>query len=345
MLDWMLRMMIENGFRGYILPMPNIQPAVLDSFGSVMYEGSILSSLSKINVSNIYTRELKFLMTIQLTESTTKEDISGSYAAGVRHIKVYPRDVTTNSELGISDYEKIYPMLEWAESLGMFVHFHCEHPSYDVEGKDKENVFFDKILWKIVNKFPKLKIVVEHISTIMAVQFVEFWNKNGRNIAATIATPYLILTQDDVIGYSKESGCKGNMHHLCKPSLKWRADRQAIREAAVSGKPYFFLGTDTAPHLSKSKYNLGCACGNFSTTVTSSIIVSMFEEFGLLDPEKIGYFASHAGADHFGLPRLKGTVTLEKWDWTVPEMYEVPGTEDYVVPMCAGWTMPWSIVF
>ena len=266
--------------------------------------------------------------------------IFAAYTAGIRVAKVYPRNVTTNSGYGVINYEK----------YGMVVCFHPEHPSEEIEGMKKESLF-RHILRDVRRSFSSLKIVVEHVST----EYMAQWVKNGLRdfVGATLTPQHLFLTIDDVIGYSTRSGYKGEVHHMCKPTLKLEADREFLQKIVLTGDSQFFYGGDDAPHFRSNKEAARCNCGVFNTTVALPLLIDFFhknKKINLLDN-----FLSGFGADSYDFPRNKEMITFERKSWTVPSEYPVPRTfqgisgqsipsADSVVPMLAGEVLNWQIV-
>jgi dihydroorotase len=337
LLSFMVKHLIESGFRGRVLAMPNLAEAVLNADSASRYKQVI--DLAHLSYNFDDPEGFEQVMTIQITEATTPEIIEQASRCGVRVAKVYPRDVTTNSANGVVNYEKIYPVLTQAEVCGMVVCFHPEHPSHDAQGLSKEGKFID-ILRKIEERFKRLKMVIEHISSSQMAYWV---SAAPPNVAATITPQHLLLTIDDVIGYSERSGYKGCVHNMCKPTLKFREDMNLLQMCAVSGESRFFYGGDDAAHLRINKEAARCACGVFNTTVALPVLAQIFEERKALD--KLANFTSGFGADFYGFPRNTETITLEKSSWQVPSEYPVQDTfNESVVPMLAGETLNWKLV-
>jgi dihydroorotase len=289
------------------------------------------------------------VITIQITEETTPEIIFAAHEIGIKAAKVYPRDVTTNSHHGVSNYKKIHPALKAATKCGMVVCFHAEHPSEHIQGMEKEQSFIG-ILEEILGENSRLKMVVEHVSSGTMV----FWVKHvarGYRVAATVAPQYLLLSIDDVVGYTSRAKFKGEVHHLCKPVLKLWEDRMAIQDAVLDGHPAFFYGGDDAPHFKVNKEAALASCGIFVTRTALPSILEFFfqnEQTGLIDN-----FFSGFGARHYGVPKNEGKITFERTPWIMPQEYIVTGisTEPVsapsvgsVVPMLAGEKMEWTLV-
>jgi dihydroorotase len=333
MLVWMVKMSIESGFRGRVLDMPNKKPdPILEYEGVERYcrETQIALSLHKPE------KRFTLVSTIQLTEQTTGVALRRAAQRGVRVVKSYPRFVTTNSELGIENYANLHPKFEVMEECGIVWSSHCEHPSYEVEGLHKEARFIE-ILECVRKRFPRLKIMVEHATTEIMLQWV--LSQDPRYVRATLTAHHPFLTLDDVLGYSRRSKGLMCMHHGCKPQPKHRSDTVAIQAAITSGDPHFVYGGDDAAHLKQDKY-LG-ACGVFNTTVALPLLIQLFEERGALC--HLDNFLSQYGAEFYGFERNEGKLTFVKEPWTVPDEYPVPGTGDSVVPFLAGTEMLWKL--
>ncbi len=261
-------------------------------------------------------------MTIQITESTTSEIVNIAYHLGAIAGKVYPVSVTTNSGNGVRDFEKLFPVFGKMEKIGMRLLLHGEKP--DMFCLNREKQFLD-ILIKINKKFPELKIVLEHITTKEAVETV----KSLKNVAATITAHHLVLTLDDVVGNLLSP------HNFCKPIAKFPKDRVALFEAATSGNPKFFFGSDSAPHLKERKEcSSGCA-GIFSAPVAIPLLAEIFEKEGRLN--KLENFVSKFGAVFYDLPLNKERIMLVKEDWIIPQDYRD------IVPFMAGKKLSWQV--
>lgn len=335
LLVWMVKMLIESGFRGRVLGMPNTNPPILTGEQALAYGDEVYRALAP------YPEHLRFtpVLTIQITENTTPEMIRMAWTCGIRVAKVYPRYVTTNSENGVMDYEKIMPALEEAAYWGMIVCFHGEHPAYDVQGIHKEEAFI-AILERIRLRLPSLKIVVEHVTTRKMVEWVK--REPMGYTRATITAHHLVLTLDDVIGYSKRSGGLMRVHHGCKPQPKFLDDLLALQDAAVSGDPHFMYGGDDAAHLKSKKECDGSACGIFPTTVAIPTLIELFSKRNALS--NIDAFLSGHGREFYGYPGTAETIAFEDTSWVVPAEYPVSGTDEGVVPFLAGETMRRKIV-
>ena len=268
------------------------------------------------------------LMTCYLTDEAEADEIARGYEQGVwTACKLYPANATTNSAHGVTDIRNIYPALERMQEIGMVFCVHGEVTDPDVDVFDREAVFIERILTGLIRDFPALKIVLEHITTAEAAEFVR---DAGPNIAATITPQHLHLNRNALFA----GGLRA--HAYCLPVVKREKHRMAVRAAAVSGSPKFFLGTDSAPHPRDAKES-GCGCaGIFNAPYALESYATVFEEEGALD--KLEGFASEHGARFYGLPLSEGTVTLERRSVDVPQ--RMPDGD--VVPFHAGQTLSWT---
>jgi dihydroorotase len=272
-------------------------------------------------------------MVLYLTDNTTPEQIQAAVDGDlVVAAKLYPAGATTNSDSGVTDITNIYPALEKMQQLSMPLLVHGEVTDAAIDIFDREAVFIERILIQVVQDFPELKIVFEHITTKDAVDFVL---SAGVNIAATITPHHLLANRNDML----VGGIKP--HYFCLPILKRENPHQkALLSAATSGNAKFFLGTDSAPHAKNDKESsCGCA-GILSAHCAIELYASVFESQNALD--KLEGFASIFGADFYGLPHNTDTITLKKQDWTVPDSY--PFSDSIVVPFMAGKIMDWKLV-
>lgn len=301
--------------RGLI--MPNTVPPILNAAFVDNYFVEIRLALRNLRLPNF-----KPLFAIKLNHRTTPETIREAINVGAVAGKVYPIGVTTNSDDGVSDFESMAPVFAAMEKWGMVLCLHGEKPGEFCLDREVE---FLPTLDCLAKNFPKLRIVLEHISTAKAVERVQ---SLPNTVAATITAHHLLLTLDDVIGG------KLRPHNFCLPIAKRPKDRAAVRMAAISGNPKFFFGSDSAPHLKGDKECAeGCA-GCYTAPVAMPLLVQIFERMNALD--KLENFTSKFGADFYHLPLNEGTLVLEKRPWTVPK--EING----VVPFLAGETMEWS---
>ena len=301
--------------------MPNLKPPVTTVARALAYREEILQAIPEgVNFTP--------LMTLYLTASTTIDEIK--LAAECEHIhavKLYPAGATTNSDAGVADVTKIYPLLAALEKYDLPLLIHGEVTDEDCDIFDRERVFIERYLIDIIRDFPALRIVLEHVTTKEAVEFVE---SASDKIAATITPQHLLFNRNAMLA----GGIKP--HYYCLPILKRETHRLALVKAATSGNPKFFLGTDSAPHLTHLKENsCGCA-GCYSAFAALELYVEAFEQANALD--KLEGFASFYGADFYGLSRNGETVTLEKRDWIIPASY------DEIKPLKSGELLQWTMV-
>lgn len=304
--------------------MPNLVPPVTNVEKAKDYRDCILRYKSD-------STEFEPLMTLYLTDNTSVEDIEEAVASDfVKACKLYPAGATTNSDSGLTDIEKAYPVFEKMAELGLPLLVHGEVTTPDIDVFDREKVFIDTKLKPVVEKFPNLKVVLEHITTKDAVEFVR---SQGPNVAATITVHHLLLNRNDML----VGGIRPHLY--CLPILKRQIHQQALIEAATSGSPKFFLGTDSAPH-SKDKKENACGCAGVYTAYSAiELYAEVFESEGKLD--KLEAFASFYGPDFYGLPRNTETITLVKESWKMPKKLCLGN--DTLVPFRAGETIEWKI--
>ena len=305
--------------------MPNLQPPVVTTKQAKAYRERILAALPEKSA-------FEPLMTLYLTDDTPAAEIERARTAGfVKAVKYYPAGATTHSASGVTDIRKVDAVLEAMQGAGMPLLLHGEVTDPEVDIFDREAVFLERTLAPLVKRFPRLKIVVEHITTHEAAAFVE---RAPDNVAATITAHHLIMNRNAIFA----GGLRP--HHYCLPLLKREPHRRALVKAAISGNPRFFLGTDSAPHTRRDK-EMDCGhAGIYTAHAALELYAEAFEGAGALD--KLEGFASHFGADFYGLPRNKGKVKLEKASWTVPAEYSF-GAET-VVALRAGQTIGWRLI-
>lgn len=309
-------------YNGRALIMPNTIPPVTDTEMALAYKARIMAEKP--------SEQFEPLMALYLTDNTSQEEIRKAKSAGVVAAKLYPAGATTNSDSGVTSAKNIYSVLETMEEVGMLLLVHGEVTTHDVDIFDREKEFLDTVLAPIVNDFPNLKIVLEHITTADAAQFVK--NAND-NVAATITAHHLMYNRNHML----VGGIKP--HFYCLPILKRGTHQQALVEAATSGSKKFFLGTDSAPHA-KGKKEAACGCaGSYTAHAAVELYAEVFDQEGKL--ENLEAFASHNGPDFYGLPRNTDTITLEKSEWNVPET--MPFGNDIVVPIRGGETVNWQV--
>ena len=310
-------------YMGRAIIMPNLVPPVTDTEAALAYRDRILAEKPQGNFSP--------LMTLYLTDNTTPDEIRKAKATGhIYAAKLYPAGATTNSDSGVTSIDKLIPTLEAMQEEGMLLLIHGEVTTHEVDIFDREKQFLDTVLGPIVEKMPNLKIVVEHITTKDAVEFV---NNAGPNVAATITAHHLMFNRNHML----VGGIRP--HFYCLPILKRNTHQAALVAAATSGSPKFFLGTDSAPHAQGRKESAcGCA-GSYTAHAAIELYAEVFEQAGALD--KLEAFASFNGPDFYGLPRNADTITLSKENWAVPETMAFGN--DVVVPIRAGEEMTWKV--
>ncbi|MCC2618266.1 dihydroorotase [Aestuariibacter halophilus] len=305
--------------------MPNLVPPVTTTEMALAYA-------QRIRAARPQGSDFEPLMTLYLTNETRAEDIQAAKQAGIIAAKLYPAGATTNSDAAVAAIESLYPVFEAMSDAGMLLLVHGEVTSADIDIFDREKVFIDRHLAPIVNAFPELKVVLEHITTADAVQFVE---SAGPKVAATVTPQHLLLNRNDLL----VGGIRP--HNYCLPVLKRNTHQQALRQAVASGNPKFFLGTDSAPHEQHRKESAcGCA-GCYSAWSALELYAHVFDELNALD--KFEGFASLHGPDFYGLPRNTSTITLRKTQWQVPDSITLPNGNP-IVPFFAGQTVNWKIV-
>ena len=309
---------------GRAIIMPNLKPPITTTEQAAAYRQRIQAALP---APSRFTP----LMTLYLTNSTSPDEIDRAQASGFIHgVKLYPAGATTHSDAGVTDISNAYPALARMEELGMRFLVHGESPHPDIDVFDRETHFIDAVLEPLTRRFPRLKIVFEHITTERAAAFVT-GARDG--IGATITPQHLLHNRNAIFS----GGIRP--HYYCLPILKRERDREALLSAATSGNPKFFLGTDSAPHERATKENAcGCA-GMFTAHAAIELYAEAFDSVGKL--ERLEAFASHHGADFYGLPRHQDTITLTKESWVPPSSYEFgSGT---VVPYRAGEPIAWRL--
>ncbi len=271
------------------------------------------------------------LMTLYLTDNTKPETMRE--AAGgdvVQAVKLYPAGATTNSDAGVTDLARCADALAAMEECDLPLLVHGEVTHHDVDIFDRESRFIDERLAPLLDRYPGLRVVFEHITTARAAEFVR---QAPERVAATITPQHLLFNRNHLL----VGGIRP--HYYCLPVLKRERDRETLLEAATSGNPKFFLGTDSAPHAQGAK-ETACGCaGCFSAPAAIELYAEAFEAVGRLD--RLEGFASHFGADFYGLPRNRDTITLIRQNWTLPEDYRF-GTQR-IVPLRAGEPLTWKL--
>ncbi len=309
---------------GRAIIMPNLKPPVTTAAQALAYKERILAAVPQ-------GMHFEPLMTLYLTDNLPADEIARAKDAGVVAAKLYPAGATTNSDAGVTDLRKTYKTLEAMQKAGMLLLVHGEVTSSDIDLFDREAVFIDTQLIPLRKDFPELKIVFEHITTAEAAQYVA---GSDQYTGATITAHHLLYNRNAIF----TGGIRP--HYYCLPVLKRETHRLALVQAATSGSPKFFLGTDSAPHPAQLKeHATGCA-GCYTAHAAMPMYAEAFDNAGALD--KLEGFASFHGADFYGLPRNAGTLTLRKESWTPPESFAF-GEAD-LKPLRSGEALPWRVV-
>lgn len=324
--DEMLRTVLPHTSRqfGRAIIMPNLKPPVTTTAQAAEYRQRILQSVPKGN-------NFQPLMTLYLTDNTTPGEIKTACQSDiVSAVKYYPAGATTNSDSGVTDLQRCYDVLAAMEENDLPLLVHGEVVDTSIDIFDREKVFIDTVLEPVRQKFPGLRIVFEHITTQDAVKYVL---SSDTHIAATITPHHLLFNRNAML----VGGIRP--HYYCLPVLKRQTHQQALIEAATSGNPKFFLGTDSAPHAKNAKESAcGCA-GIYSAHAAIELYAAAFDAAGKLD--KLEAFASFHGADFYKLPRNTNKITLNKNQWRVPETYGEGNNT--IVPLLAGETLDWQL--
>ena len=308
---------------GRAIIMPNLRPPVTTTVQALSYKERIAQAVPA-------AMAFEPLMTLYLTDVTLPDEIARAADAGIVALKLYPAGATTNSDAGVTDIRKTYKTLEAMQRAGLKLLVHGEVTDSEIDLFDREAVFIDRVMAPLRKDFPELKVVFEHITTKEAAQYVA---AADAHTAATITAHHLL--------YNRNAIFLGGIrpHYYCLPVLKREVHRQALVQAATSGSPKFFLGTDSAPHPAHLKEH-PCGCAGCYTALTAlELYAEAFEAAGALD--KLEGFASFFGADFYGLPRNSGRVTLRKETWTIPD--EVAFGEAVVKPLRGGEVLKWRI--
>jgi len=310
--------------------MPNLKPPVTTVDLAKAYQERIEANLKSLGASGFTP-----LMTLYLTDNTSADEVRKAKAAGIAGFKLYPAGATTNSDAGVSDLKHCYAALEAMQAVGMPLLVHGEVTSSEIDIFDREAVFIDTVLEPLRKKFPELKIVFEHITTKQAAHYVRDAATSEKNmIAATITPQHLLMNRNAIFA----GGIRP--HNYCLPVLKREEHRIALLEAATSGNPRFFLGTDSAPHPKGAK-EAACGCaGCYSAFNALGLYAEAFESVGKLD--QLEGFASFFGPDFYLLPRNNKKITLVKQAQNIPS--ELPLGDATIVPLRAGETIAWSLV-
>ena len=304
--------------------MPNLKPPVTTAVQAMAYRDRILAAVPA-------GMAFEPLMTLYLTDNLPADEIARAREAGVVAAKLYPAGATTNSDAGVTDIRKTYKTLEAMQRAGMLVLVHGEVTSADIDLFDREAVFIEQQLEPLRRDFPEVKIVMEHITTKEAAQYVA---ESDRFLGATITAHHLLYNRNAIF----TGGIRP--HYYCLPVLKRETHRQALVAAAVSGSPKFFLGTDSAPHPAHLKEHASGCAGCYTAHAALEMYAEAFDNAGALD--KLEGFASFFGADFYGLPRNTGQVTLKRESWTPPESFAFGEAE--LKPLRSGEALPWRLV-
>lgn len=309
---------------GRAVIMPNLKPPVTTVAQAQAYRQRILAAVPA-------AIPFEPLMTLYLTDSTSAQEIKAARTSGIIvGAKLYPAGATTHSDAGVTSIDKIYPVLAAMEEADLVFQVHGEVTDSDVDVFDREAVFIDRVMSRVVEKFPKLRVVFEHVTTREAVQFVQ---SSRPGVGATVTPQHLLLNRNAIF----QGGIRP--HYYCLPILKRERDRSALIAAATSDDARFFLGTDSAPHARHTKeHSCGCA-GIFSAHAAIELYAEAFEAAGRLD--RLEDFASLRGADFYKLPRNSGRITLQQSEWSVPASYSF-GTDE-LVPFRAGEKLQWQM--
>ena len=303
---------------------PNLKPPVCTVAEAAAYRERILQALPA-------GMRFEPLMTLYLTDNTSPDTIRTARASGFVHaVKYYPAGATTHSDAGVTAIEHAYAAIEAMAEVGLPLLVHGESTDPAVDVFDREAVFIDRVLLPLLHRFPALRVVLEHTTTRQGVEFVQ---SQGANVAATLTAHHLL--------YNRNAMFKGGIrpHFYCLPILKRETHRQALVDAAISGGPKFFLGTDSAPHAQSAKESAcGCA-GAYTAHAGIELYAEAFDTAGALD--RLEGFASHFGADFYGLPRNAECITLRRENWSVPE--SLPFGASKLIPLRACETVGWRL--
>ena len=304
--------------------MPNLRPPVTTVEQAGAYRERILAALP---AGSDFTP----LMTLYLTDDTAPEQIRAAARSGFVHgVKLYPAGATTNSDAGVTDIRRAYPALAAMQRENLVLQVHGEVTDRDVDVFDRESVFIDRVMIPLRRDFPGLRVVFEHITTARAAQYVR---DAEQGVAATITAHHLLYNRNAIFA----GGLRP--HWYCLPVLKRETHRLALLEAAASGNPRFFLGTDSAPHAQRLKEHAAACAGCYTAPHALELYASAFEMAGALD--RLEGFASRHGPAFYGLPLNRGTIRLRRETWQIPASLPFPG--DAIVPLAAGETLQWRL--
>lgn len=308
---------------GRAIVMPNLIPPIKNAQQATSYQQRILNECPN-------NSQFQPLMTLYLTDNTSSNDIKIAKESGnIYAAKLYPAGATTNSDSGVTSLTAIYPTLATMADYGLPLLVHGEVTRPDIDIYDREKYFIDEQLNQLVKEFPNLKIVLEHITTKEAIDFVL---EAPVNIAATITAHHLLYNRNDML----VGGIRP--HYYCLPIMKRNSHQQALIKAAISGNPKFFLGTDSAPH-SQSKKEASCGCaGCYTAYAAIELYTEAFDRANALD--KLENFASYFGPNFYGLPANQDTITLVRRNWQAP--YTIPFGDEQLIPLRAGEIIQWQ---
>ncbi|MGI9323376.1 MAG: dihydroorotase, partial [Pseudomonadales bacterium] len=310
---------------GRALAMPNLTPPVTSVAAAGAYRQQILA---------LAPAGFEPVMTLYLTEETSKDDVVAAKQSGfVSAFKLYPAGATTNSAAGVTQVENLYPLFETMQAHDMALSIHGEVTDKEVDIFDREAVFIERSLAPLVARFPNLRVVLEHITTQEAADFVA---ASSDKVAATITAHHLLFNRNDML-------TAGGMKpiYYCLPVLKRDSHRQALVSAVISGDPSFFLGTDSAPHPRHAKENAcGCAAGSYTAHAAIELYATVFDSAQALP--RLESFASHFGADFYQLPRNQDEITLAREAWQAPQSLSFG--KDELLPLCGGDKIDWQVV-
>ncbi|MEY4749014.1 MAG: hypothetical protein RIQ60_1228 [Pseudomonadota bacterium] len=310
---------------GRAIVMPNLRPPVTTTALALAYRSRIEAALPA-EMAGRFTP----LMTLYLTDNTPPDEIRRAKDAGVVALKLYPAGATTNSDAGVTDVKRTYATLEAMQREGLLLLVHGEVTDPAIDVFDREAVFIDQVMTPLRRDFPELKIVFEHITTREAAQYVA---AGDAHLGATITAHHLLYNRNAIF----QGGLRPHMY--CLPVLKRELHRAALVDAAVSGNPRFFLGTDSAPHPAHLKEHAAACAGCYTALSAIELYAQAFEAAGALD--RLEGFASHHGADFYGLPRNPDTVTLLRQPWPLPETLDFG--EAQLKPLAGGETLNWRL--
>lgn len=306
----------QTGGAGRVLVMPNLKPPIVTADQALDYKAQL----------EIQNSELEYIMCLYLHKSITPQSLKLAKDSGIKNLKMYPAGVTTNSQYGVDDIRSFYPLFETMQELGMIFNIHGEVPSDEANNICVLNaeISFLPLLEQIHRDFPKLRMILEHITTKEGIEFV---HNSNEMIAATITAHHLDLTVDNWAGQN---------HNFCKPVAKYPVDRQALRNAVKSGSSKFFLGSDSAPHKREMK-ETACGCaGVYTATYLSQYLADTLDKLDCLD--KLENFATKFGSDFYQIPRQTKMITLERGETVVNNLL------NGVVPYRAGQTLGWKLI-